>query len=60
MPNLSVVFFAIALIFAVLTGRDYVRNKGKLSQSSRTWLLIALIFSVVSVFLYSMGISTSK
>jgi hypothetical protein len=60
MPNLSVIFFGIALIFAALTGRDYVRNKGKLSPSSRTWLLITLIFSAVSFLLYSMGISTSK
>jgi hypothetical protein len=60
MPDLSVIFFATALIFAVLTGRDFVRNKGKLSPASRTWLLLALIFSGVSIFLYSMGISTSK
>jgi hypothetical protein len=60
MPDLSVIFFAIALIFAALTGRDFLRNKGKLSPASRTWLLIALIFSGVSLFLYLMGISTSK
>ncbi len=51
-PALETVFTALAVIFVSLAVRDYLKAEGKLTPARKTWLLIAIIFSVVSIGLF--------
>ena len=42
----------LAGVFLVLGGVRVVREGGRIDPAARTWLLIALIFSVVSAWLW--------
>jgi hypothetical protein len=43
---------ALSVLFLVLGGLRVVREGGRIDPAARTWLLIALIFSVVSVWIW--------
>lgn len=50
--NIAALILAlVALIYGVLTLRDFVRGGFRLSPSARIWLRIAIIFAVVAVLL---------
>jgi membrane protein implicated in regulation of membrane protease activity len=49
--KISLIFFALAVIFLVVSGRDYVRNKGKTNSARQTWLRVSLIFAAVGIVL---------
>ena len=51
-PGVAIVFLALAVVFAVLAVRDYLREEGKLTPARKTWLRMALIFSAVAVGLF--------
>lgn len=51
-PGVTIVFLALAVVFAVLAMRDYLREEGKLTPARKTWLRMALIFSAVAVGLF--------
>ena len=51
MIDLKVVFVEIAVIFVSIVLADYLKEEGKLSPARKTWLLIAIIFSIVSLAL---------
>jgi len=55
-PNLGIVFAALAAIFVALTVRDYLNTEGKLTPSRKTWLRIAIIFACVSIGLFAVQI----
>ena len=50
--HLEIVFIALAVIFAGLALRDYLKTENKLTPARKTWLRIAFIFSGVGIFLY--------
>ena len=49
MLTLEIVFLALAIIFISLALRDYLKHEGKLTPARNTWLIIAMIFSLVSI-----------
>jgi hypothetical protein len=51
-PNLGIVFIALAAIFVALAVRDYLNAEGKLTPTRKTWLRIAIIFACVGIGLY--------
>ncbi len=51
-PNLGIVFEALAAIFVALALRDFLNAEGKLTPARRTWLRIAIIFACVGIGLY--------
>lgn len=51
-PAVALVFVALAVIFLALTLRDFLKEQGQLTPARKTWLLIALIFSAVTVGLF--------
>jgi hypothetical protein len=50
--NLDIVFFVLAVVFAGFTIREYRRDKENLSASGRTWRRIAVIFFLMSLYLF--------
>ncbi len=51
-PNLGIVFIAIALIFLIVSFRDYLRAEGKMTIARKVWLRIAFIFACVGIGLF--------
>jgi NO-binding membrane sensor protein with MHYT domain len=51
-PGVTIVFAALAVVFAVLALRDSLREGRKLTPARKTWLRMAGIFSAVAVGLY--------
>jgi hypothetical protein len=49
--DISLVFFALAMIFLVVSVRDYSRNKGKTNPARQTWLRVSFIFAAVGIVL---------
>lgn len=47
-----VLFAALALLFAGLVARDYIRNQGRRAPARRTWVRLAAIFAVVALALF--------
>jgi uncharacterized membrane protein HdeD (DUF308 family) len=45
----------LSVVFLVAGARRIVRDTWKLHPQSRTWLLIAVIFAVVSSWLFARG-----
>lgn len=60
LPNLGIVFIAIAVIFLCVTFRDYLNSEGKLTIARKVWLRLALIFSAVGIGLYLIRMLTWK
>ncbi len=56
LPNLGIVFIAIAVIFLGLALRDYLNSEGKMTISRKVWLRMAFIFSAVGIGLYFLRI----
>jgi hypothetical protein len=54
--KISLVFFALAMIFLVVSVRDYSRNKGRTNPARQTWLRVSFIFAAVGVVLALMHI----
>ena len=50
--NLDIAFFALAAVFGVLAWRERKKTGGKPSPRGRTWLRIAVIFFLVSLYLF--------
>jgi len=51
-PFVSSVFFAISVIFLIISFRDYVKNGRTMTIARRIWLRMALIFAIVGIGLY--------
>jgi NO-binding membrane sensor protein with MHYT domain len=51
-PGVTIVFVALAVVFAALAFRDFLREEGKLTPARQTWLRMSLIFSAVAVGLF--------
>jgi NO-binding membrane sensor protein with MHYT domain len=51
-PGVTIVFVALAVVFAALAFQDFLREEGKLTPARKTWLRMALIFSAVSIGLF--------
>jgi hypothetical protein len=45
----------LAVVFLLFAGFRYVRDGRRIGPASRTWLLIAAIFSIVSAWLWLGG-----
>jgi hypothetical protein len=43
----------LAVVFLILAGTRLVRDRGRMGPAARTWLLIGLIFAVISISLAS-------
>jgi hypothetical protein len=54
--KISLVFFALAVIFLVVSVRDYSRNKGKTNPARQTWLRVSFIFAAVGIVLVLMHV----
>jgi uncharacterized membrane protein YoaK (UPF0700 family) len=48
-------FALISFVFLVAAAVRVARDAGKLIPQSRTWLMIAVIFAIVSGWLFSRG-----
>ena len=53
---LGPVFLALAIIFLALAMQDYWKQENKLTPARKTWIRIAMIFSIVSIGLYILNI----
>jgi hypothetical protein len=47
----SLFFITVAGLFASLAIRDYVKGGGRPGPARKTWLLISILFTIVSVAL---------
>jgi hypothetical protein len=50
--SLGMVFIASALIFLIVSFRDYLRTEGKMTLARKVWLRIAFIFACVGIGLF--------
>jgi hypothetical protein len=49
------IFAVLSIVFLVLALARTIRSGGAAHSQSRTWFLIAVIFGVVSIYLFSQG-----
>jgi hypothetical protein len=49
--RISLIFFAIALVFLAVSVRDYLRTKGKANPARQTYLRVSFIFAAVGTIL---------
>jgi hypothetical protein len=42
----------LAVVFLALAGLRIIGDRGRIMPASRTWLLIGIIFSIVSAYLW--------
>jgi hypothetical protein len=49
--KISLVFFALAVIFLVVSVRDHSITKGKTNPARQTWLRVSFIFAAVGIVL---------
>jgi hypothetical protein len=54
--SLGIVFIAIAVIFLVVSFRDYLKAEGKMTISRKVWLRMAFIFACVGIGLFLLHI----
>jgi hypothetical protein len=52
-PPVTIVFVAIAVIFAGAALRDFLLAEGKLTAARRGWLRMSFIFAAVAVGLFA-------
>ena len=50
--NLDIIFFIVSAVFAGFAYREHRRDPEKLSASGKTWRRIAIIFLLVSLYLF--------
>jgi hypothetical protein len=50
--NVHLILTAVAIIFLILATVRIARNAARVDPAARTWLLIAVIFGAVSVWLW--------
>jgi len=55
MPRILLIFTAIVLVLVVVSAMDYFNNKKKLTVRGKIWLRMALIFAVITAYLYWTG-----
>jgi hypothetical protein len=51
-PGVTFLFAGLAVVFAVLAFRDFMREGGKPTPARTTWQRMAVIFSAVAVGLF--------
>jgi len=51
---IALIFFALAAVFAGLAMRNYLKGGADPGSARKTWLLIASIFTLVSILLITM------
>jgi hypothetical protein len=51
-PGVTLVFAGLAVLFAVLAARDFLREGGRPTPARKTWLLISIMFSAVAIGLF--------
>jgi hypothetical protein len=49
--KISLVFFALAMIFLVVSVRDYSRIKDRTNPARQTWLRVSFILAAVGIVL---------
>jgi hypothetical protein len=49
--KISFIFFALAVIFLVVSVRNYSRTKGKTNPARQTWLRVSFICAAVAIVL---------
>jgi hypothetical protein len=49
-------FMGLALIFVVVSVRDYSKTKGKTNPARQTWLRVSFIFAAVGIVLVLMHV----
>jgi hypothetical protein len=54
--NISLIFFALAVTFLVVSVRDYSRTKSETNPARQTWLRVSFIFAAVGIVLALMHI----
>ena len=54
-PPVKITFLVIALVFAVVSARDYFDGGRRLTLRSKIFLRMAAIFAVVSAYLFWRG-----
>jgi len=54
-PPVKITFLVIALVFAVVSARDYFNGGRRLTLRSKIFLRMAAIFAVVSAYLFWRG-----
>ena len=52
-PGVTLVFAALAVVFAILAARDYLREEGKPTPARKTWVRMVIIFSAVAIGLFA-------
>ena len=50
--NLDIIFSLVAAVFAGFAIREHLRDRENLSVSGRTWRRIAVIFFLISLYLF--------
>ena len=50
--NLDIIFFIVAAVFAGFAFREHRRDREKLSASGKAWRRIAIIFFLMSLYLF--------
>ena len=50
MQSIALIFLALAVLFAVLSFKDYTINHTR-TPAQKTWMRIAVIFAIVSIML---------
>jgi len=56
MVLVSTIFAGLAVVFIMLSLHDYLTGVGKSNIKRKTWLLIALIFTAVSIGLSAINL----
>jgi hypothetical protein len=49
--KISLIFFALAVIFLAVSVKDYSKAKGKANPARQTWLRVSFIFAAVGTIL---------
>jgi len=54
MPSLETLFLALAIFFLGLVSYDYLKEQTALTPARKTWLLLAMIFTLVALLQFVM------
>ncbi len=49
--KIAFIFMVLAMIFVVVSIRDYLKTKGKTNPARQTWLRVSFIFAAVGIVL---------
>ena len=49
--KISLFFFALAVIFLIVSVKNYLRTTGETNPARQTWLRVSLIFAAVGIVL---------